>query len=130
MTHRAKNEFEQAIEDYSQAIRIDPKNSLALNNRAWLWAVCPDAKFRDGARAVESATRACELTNWKSANNVDTLAAACAEAGDFDSAIRWQEKAQPLFPDDETRARGKERLNLYKLGKPFREREAPELKRP
>ena len=130
MAYRAKKDYEHAIDDYTQAIRLDSKNSVALNNRAWLWAVCPDAKFRDGTRAVESATRACELTAWKSANNVDTLAAACAEAGDFESAVRWQQKAQPLFPDEETRARGKERLNFYKLGKPYREVVEPEIKRP
>ena len=79
---------------------------------------------------MESATRACELTAWKSANNVDTLAAACAETGDYESAVHWQQKAQLLFPDEETRARGRERLNLYKLGKPYREVVEAEIKRP
>jgi len=130
MVRRMKNEFDLAIADYSRAIELDPKNATAHNNLGWLRAVCPDAKYRDGAKAVESATRACELSAWKSANNIDTLAAACAEAGDFESAVRWQRKAQPLFPDDETRARGADRIELYKARKPFRELVPPEIKRP
>jgi tetratricopeptide (TPR) repeat protein len=130
LARRIKNEFGPAIDDYTRAIELDARNAPAHNNLAWLRAVCPDAKYRDGPKAIESATRACELTTWKSANNIDTLAAACAEAGDFESATRWQRKAQPLFPDDETRARGSERLELYKAHKPFRELEPPEIKRP
>ena len=44
-----------------------PSYAPAYNGRAWLWATCPDAKYRDGKRAVESATRACELSEWKEA---------------------------------------------------------------
>ena len=79
----AKGDYDRAIADYDEAIRRDPKDPAAYNNRAWLWATCPDARFRDGALAIASATRACELSNWKKASRLGTLAAACAEAGDF-----------------------------------------------
>jgi len=58
------------------------------------------------------------LTNWKLEWFVSTLAAAYAEAGDFASAVFWEQKAlessTPGFGWDE------ERLKLYKEGKPFR----------
>lgn len=129
MAHRAKNDYGHAISDYSEAVRIEPKNAWALNNLAWLLSICPESKSRDGKRAIEAATHACELTKWKNPNNIDTLAAACAETGDFDSAVRWQEKVQPLFADEEARKGGKERLDLYRSGKPYRELVAPEIKR-
>jgi hypothetical protein len=90
-------------------------------NRAWLWATCPDARYRDGKRAVESATRACELSEWKDAVFIDSLAAANAEAGDFEAAVKWQSKANELYPAAEDKKQEEERLKLYREKKPYRE---------
>ena len=114
-------EYDSAIADFVEAIRLDPRSAEAYNVRAWVWATCPDAKYRDGTRAVESATRSCELSGWKDANDIDTLAAACAEAGDFDAAVKWQTKANALYADAEDKATGQERLKLYRERKPYRQ---------
>ena len=42
------------------------------------------------------ATKACKLTGWKNPNYLATLAAAFAEAGNFDDAVKWEEKAIEL----------------------------------
>ena len=122
----AKQAYDQAIADYDRAIALDPKFALAYNNRAWFWATCPDKKYRDGRRAVESANRACELTDWKEADHLDTLAAAYAECGDFAHAIEYQEKAQGLYKDEKDREKGRDRLALYREKKPYRV--VPEVK--
>jgi tetratricopeptide (TPR) repeat protein len=116
-----KKEYDRAIADHSEAVGLDPGLAHAYNNRAWLWAACPDARYLDGKRAVESATRACELSEWKHADSIGTLAAAYAEAGDFDAAVKWQAKANALFTDAEEKAKGQERLKLYQERKPYRE---------
>ena len=84
-------------------------------------ATCPDARFRNGKKAVELATRACELTEWKLADMIDSLAAAHAEAGDFDAAVKWQIKANVLYDADANREEGRARLELYLESTPYRQ---------
>ena len=103
------------------AIALDPSSVPAHNARAWLRATCPDPKYRDGKQAVESATRACELSTWKSPGELDTLAAAYAEAGDFDAAVKWEEEALKMHTDEEHRSGYRARLALYRARTPYRE---------
>ena len=115
-----KGEYYKALVDYERAIKADPKYGRAWVARAWLYATCPEKKFRDGKLAVASATRACQLSQWREAPKLAVLAAAYAEAGDFDKAVRWQKDANGRFVDPEDRKQGRERLELYKQKKPFR----------
>ena len=69
-----------------------------MNNLAWILSTCADASLRDGKRAVELATHACELTGRKNAWLLDTLAAAFAETGDFKAAVETQREAMALLP--------------------------------
>jgi len=117
----AKKKYDKAIPDYNEAVRLDPKNTNAYGGRAWLWATCPDAKYRDGKKAVESATTAAELTEWKDAYSLGSLAAARAEAGDFTAAVLSQTKANALYSDAEDKKNGDARLKLYREKKPYRE---------
>lgn len=119
---KAKKNYDQAIKDYDEAIRLDPAYAHPVNNIAWIRASCADPKYRDGVKAVELATKACELTNWKVPVIIDTLATACAEAGDFTGAIKWAEKT--LEDESYAKDRGeitRERLKLYRANKPYRE---------
>jgi tetratricopeptide (TPR) repeat protein len=112
--------FGEAMAHYDEALRFDPDDFQALNDRAMILAACPEPRFRDGKKAVESATRACELTGWTYPVCLDTLAAAHAEAGDFAAAAAWQEKAIRLLTDEREKADYRSRLALYRAGKPFR----------
>jgi serine/threonine protein kinase len=96
----------------------------SMRGLAWFQATCPAAEFRNGAEAIKNATKACELTEWKEAMYVDTLAAAYAETGDFESAVKWQKTAISLLTKEdpaEWQAEFEERLKLYESGKPYRE---------
>jgi tetratricopeptide (TPR) repeat protein len=118
----AKKEYVKAIADFDAAARLAPTNPFPLNDKAWLLATCADAKIRDGKTAVELAKRACELTGWKQMGMLDTLAAACAEAGQFDDAVKWQQKAlEDKEYAKEYGAAAKKKLQMYKEKKPYRD---------
>jgi tetratricopeptide (TPR) repeat protein len=114
--------YEKALADLQEAIQLDPKAPEAWSARAWIWATSDNAQYRDGRRAVESATRACELTGWHSALCLSTLAAACAETGDYEAATKWQIKAGATEVDIKAKANGQMRLKLYQKKTPCRDR--------
>ena len=102
-----------------ELIRRYPDLYGAHETKAWILSTSPDASYRDGRRAVAAATRAAELTNWKDGYVLSTLAAAYAEAGDFASAVRWQEQALQRPTSGSNSTTDQDRLALYKAGKPF-----------
>ncbi len=115
-----RSDFEKQFADYELVILLDPKHAAAWNGKAWLRATWPDEKHRNGPQAVEYATKACELTAWKDASHIGTLAAAYAEAGDFDRAIEFLDKSDAL--DSKTYAESHaEMRKLFLEKKPYRE---------
>jgi tetratricopeptide (TPR) repeat protein len=116
------SQFNKAVQDYRDAIRLDPQNDKAYNNFGWLRATCPAAEMRNGREAVELATKACELTNWKKWDWIDTLAAAYAEAGDFRNAITYEKQAMDMSSVTERYRKEMQRcLLLYEQQKPNHE---------
>jgi tetratricopeptide (TPR) repeat protein len=113
---------EAAARWMQRAVDTDPKFVPARNGLAWWLAAGPD-RVRDGRRAVEHATTACELTGWRSPEVIDTLAAAYAEDGDFDKAVECQKKALDLVPRvrKQTLAEYRQRLALYERRQPYRD---------
>ena len=110
----------EAIEDYGKALQLAPNDSGILNNLAWVLATSPKETLRDGERSLKLAKRACEVTHYKEAHILSTLAAAFAENGDFPEAIRWSTQAVELgnsAVDDQLSAE----LESYQAGKPWRE---------
>lgn len=98
-----------------------------LNNLAWLLATSPEDNLRNAKRAIELATKACELTEYKRAHILSTLAAGYAESGDFDAAIKWSKKALEVGKNDgQIGEQLEEELKSYQARKPWREKHSLE----
>ena len=120
----ALGQYPAAIAHYQLALSRQPEAPDVMNNLAWLLATCPDAKVRDGRRAVALAGRACTLTQFKTTRFMGTLAAAQAEAGRFDDAIATAQKACDLAAahgETELLQRNQELLAWYKKHQPWHE---------
>ncbi len=109
-----KEEYVKAIADYNEVIRLEPQNAGAYNLLAGMLATCPEEKLRNPSKAVELATSACKLTDWKDPNFLFTLAAAYAATGRYEKAVEWQGKANRLYTKDDDRKRGELMLHLYR----------------
>lgn len=117
----ARRDFDKALADYNEAIRVEPRYYIPYQQRAWLWATCTRPRIRDGKKAVESASLAYKLQGWPDSRAFETLAAACAEARDFESAVKWQTKALEST-DAKEKVEQRSRLAMYQQRKPYREK--------
>jgi tetratricopeptide (TPR) repeat protein len=111
--------YSNGIADCSRAIQIDTNCVDGYNNLAWLLAISPDANLRNGQKAVEYATRACELYSWKEPHCLGTLAAAYAEIGNFDEAIKWETKCMESGLPDKEMSQARKELDLFQHKKPY-----------
>lgn len=116
------NDFQKAISDYDELTRLEPNNSGAWREMAWLLATCRDPKFHDGPKAVQAARKILERGPPKSPYIMDTLAAAYARAGNFKEAVLWQERAlEDANLPTAIREQFQARLKLYQGGKAYQE---------
>ena len=115
--------YGDAIRDYTRSIELKPDYPWPYNNVARLLATCPEAKLRDGRRAVEAATIACDLLPVRSRSRhrfLDTLAAAHAQVGSFAEAVKYQKEAIHMTPPH-LKEEAQKRLALYEQNQPYRE---------
>ena len=82
--------------NFFEAMKFDTNHAGFINNLAWSFATFPDPKLRNGKFAVRMATRTCEMTGFKSHNEILALAAAYAEDSRFDDAISTAQLACSL----------------------------------
>ena len=116
-------QYREALVHLEAAYAANPGDVSVANNLAWLLATCPDAAYRDGPRALRLAEWACKATSHQSPPLLDSLAAAYAEVGQFDEAVRVTRQAIEIVrsnPKASTETL-ESRLALYLAGKPCRE---------
>ena len=123
-----KGLYRDAVSHYEAALESDPDFALPLNNLSWLQSAGPDQSIRNGSRAVELALKLNRVTQEKNPFYVRTLAAAYAEAGQFERAIETGQTASALAEaqgQHQLAARIEDETNLYREHRPFRDPDLP-----
>ena len=92
--------YPEAIKHYQQALKLNPQDAAVHNNLAWLYATSEDKQFRDPQGALEHAQKAVELSRWRQAAFIDTLAEALYINGRYGEAVKTQTRALKLEPDN------------------------------
>jgi tetratricopeptide (TPR) repeat protein len=114
----------EAAAHYRLAIQYGRDLVMGMNNLAWLLATDPSVEVRNAAEAIDMAERASRITEEREPFIMGTLAAAYAEAGRFDEAVRTAGKARDLARSlgmAEVADRNERLSELYRSGKPYRE---------
>ncbi len=116
--------YAEALKEINYVISLHPQRvtlGRALKQRAWLQATCPNPAFRNGQQAIKDAKAACSIFEWRDENTIDALAAAYAETGDFDSAVRYAAQAlavKGIAPIDQKHIQ--RHLTLFQQHQPIR----------
>lgn len=115
-----RRDYKLAELEFREVAERFPRSSKAHNAIAWFLATCPEAQRRNGKEAVHFATLACELSQWNDSAVLDTLAAAYAETGDFDRAVKFVKQALSRNPDDDERKELEAHLTAFQHRQPWR----------
>lgn len=115
---------ETAVTHLERAVELDPVNTGAMANLAWLLATSPADKLRNGARAVELAEQARKINGPDEPRTLNVLAAAYAEAGRFSEANSTAQAALQLATTQVNAPLAdllQKEIAAYSAGRPYRD---------
>jgi protein O-mannosyl-transferase len=124
MTLGQAGQTREAVDAYQAALKLNPDLPGALNNLALILATSSDDQLRNGPEAIRLAQQACQLTQFRQPQFIETLAAAYAEAGRFQEAQAAETEVERLFAAGgltDQAARAQRLLERYRAGQSLRE---------
>ena len=123
-TYAMQRRLGDALAHYTKALEYQPDNVGLLNRASWIMATAHEASIRNGARARVLAERAVQLSRRLDPDSLDSLAAALAETGAFDSAVATAREAADVASRAGNANLGRAaaaRMQLYASGRAYRE---------
>jgi tetratricopeptide (TPR) repeat protein len=120
VVRKTQGKFNEAMVSFRKTLNIEPNSPPALSEMANILATSPDPNIRDTDKAIALAERAAELSKYKDAAVLETLAAGYAAKGQFDKAVTTAQTAMSLADADlnqELAEKLRRQLELYKQKK-------------
>jgi arylsulfatase A-like enzyme len=120
-----QRQFEAQLSILETGARDCPNVLPVVNNYAWALATLPEAKLRDGAKAIKLIRNVIAKPGQRSPAFLDTLAAGLAEEGKFDEAMQMQTEVIKMLreagaPEDVLR-QFIQHLDTYRSSLPLRD---------
>ena len=121
--YAAQGSLAEAVRHYDAALRVRPDDVMLLNRIGWILATSTADRLRDGNKARALAEHAVRITQGMDPESLDTLAAAQAETGQFDTAVETMRRAldRARIVRSEMVPELEQRLDMYGRRQPFRQ---------
>jgi len=120
-----RGETAGAVDHMRKTLAEEPDNVTVLSLLSWVLATAADDAIRSGDEALEMARKACRLSRDRNPLAIQSLAAACAEKGLFDEAVRHAERAARLAAEQGKKALARRIRTVldsrFRKGEPFRD---------
>jgi Tfp pilus assembly protein PilF len=123
MARAEEGGISEAIALWEKALALQRDNVSAQSNLAWALATSAEPAIRDGARAVQLAEQALQLSGGENPVIFRTLAAAYAESGRFSEAIEAAQRGRELATAQGNSALANDlerNMALYRANSPLR----------
>ncbi|MEZ6032952.1 MAG: hypothetical protein R3C17_07655 [Planctomycetaceae bacterium] len=114
-----RQQFRCAVEELQDVLKHEPHNLAALQNYAVLLAGAHDDSLRNGVEALKVAETLASQLGSEHWFLLSAKAAAYAELGDFQEAVRFAELSLEAAPEQQKPVRV-HRLEQFKQHRPFR----------
>ena len=96
---KAQGNYDEAIENFARVVQLQPDAVEPRNDLALLIVKHPELKDHNIEEAIGLARRTCELTNYRNAAFLDTMALAYSSAGRFSEAVNTAQVALNIDPN-------------------------------
>lgn len=127
--YREQGDYSRAATDYRTAMQVNPKFGRGYQAAAWLMVTCPEERFRNAELGLNTAKKAIELDGDEDYRYSETLAAALANMGQYDTAKEIAKTALAKVPEAQV-VRYKARVGAFDASQPYREGQTAQVTTP
>ncbi|MCE9556447.1 MAG: thioredoxin domain-containing protein [Planctomycetes bacterium] len=123
LAHAQGGRYADAIRELKESLRLKGDWAEAAQHLAWILATCPDDTIRNGTEAVKYAKLAQRNSKTVTPQLWDVVAAALAEAGEYQEAVNTARKSLELYKQAGSEKQAEEvdkRMQMYLAGRAYR----------